>query len=281
MNLAPRIGAEILSVDSAAIYRGMDLGTDKPRPADRKRVPHHLLDLADIGQAPTVAEYQRAGRQSIQDVIRRGRVPLLVGGSGLYFRALVDPLEFPGTDPALRARLEAEAAEVGPVAMHRRLEEADPEAAARIEPANVRRTVRALEVGELTGRPFSSYRVAWAQRKSIYSLRVAGLHVPSEELDARIDARVDRLIAQGWVQEVAALTEGGARWSPTSLQVLGYAQLMAHLEGECSLAEAVEQIKLRTRRFARRQLKWFRADPRVRWFTDPGEAAAYLTGGVP
>jgi tRNA dimethylallyltransferase len=277
MRLAPQIGAEIVSVDSAAIYRGMDIGTDKPSAEDRERVPHHLLDIADPDETPTVAQFQEAGRACVEDILSRGRVPLLVGGSGLYFRAIVDPLEFPPTDPEVRARLEAEAYELGGYEMYDRLEAADPEAASRMHPANVRRTIRALEVIEITGRPFSSYRVAWDDHQAVYDLRAAGLDLPFEQMGARIDARVDELIARGWVEEVAALREAGARFSTTSLQALGYAQILDHLDGRLSLDQAIDETKRRTRKFARRQLRWFRADPRITWFTDPEAAAEYLT----
>ncbi len=277
MRLALQIGAEIVSVDSAAIYRGMDIGTGKPSGEDRQRVAHHLLDIADPDETPTVAQFQEAGRACVDDILGRGRVPLLTGGSGLYFRAIVDPLEFPPTDPEVRGRLEAEAYELGGYEMYNRLEASDPEAAARMHPANVRRTIRALEVIEITGRPFSSYRVAWDDRESVYDLRAAGLTLPLEELGARIDARVDALIARGWVQEVAALREAGARFSATSLQALGYAQILDHLDGRLSLDQAIDETKRRTRKFARRQLRWFRADPRITWFTDPEAAAEYLT----
>lgn len=277
MRLAPQIGAEIVSVDSAAIYRGMDIGTGKPSADDRQRVAHHLLDIADPDETPTVAQFQETGRACVDDILGRGRVPLLVGGSGLYFRAIVDPLEFPPTDPEVRGRLEAEVYELGGYEMFERLEASDPEAAARMHPANVRRTIRALEVIEITGRPFSSYRVAWDDRESVYDLRAAGLTLPLEELGARIDARVDALIARGWVEEVAALREAGARFSATSLQALGYAQILDHLDGRLSLDQAIDETKRRTRKFARRQLRWFRADPRITWFTDPEAAAEYLT----
>lgn len=277
MRLAPEIGAEIVSIDSAAIYRGMDVGTDKPTAEDRARVPHHLLDIADPDETPTVARFQQAGRACVDDILGRGRVPLLVGGSGLYFRAIVDPLEFPPTDPEVRGRLEAEAYEVGGFELFERLEAADPEAASRMHPANVRRTIRALEVIEVTGRPFSSYRVAWDDHQAVYDLRAAGLDLPFEQMAERIDARVDALIARGWVEEVAALREAGVRFSATSLQALGYAQILDHLDGRLPLDQAIEETKRRTRKFARRQLRWFRADPRIRWFPDPDAAAGYLT----
>ncbi len=204
-------------------------------------------------------------------------MPLLVGGSGLYFRAIVDPLEFPPTDAEVRARLEAEAYEFGGSEMFRRLESLDPEAAERMHPANVRRTIRALEVIDITGRPFSSYRVAWDDRESVYDLRAAGLTLPLEELSRRIDDRVDSLIARGWVEEVLALKAAGVQFSTTSLQALGYAQILDHLDGRLTLGQAVEETKQRTRKFARRQLRWFRADPRINWFEDPDAAAEYLT----
>lgn len=276
MRVAEATGAEILSVDSAAVYRGMDIGTDKPGAGDRARVPHHLLDLFEPAETPTVARFQQIGRACIEEVLGRGRVPLLVGGSGLYFRALVDPLEFPGTDPQVRARWEAEAARMGPEELHRRLQEVDPAAAERIHPANVRRTVRALEVNELTGRPFSSFRTSWEERRAVYDLSAAGLTLPLEELDARINHRVDVLVARGWVGEVAALKRAGQAFSATSLNALGYAQILDHLDGRLSLDQAIDETKQRTRQFARRQLRWFRADPRIVWFSDAGEAAGYL-----
>lgn len=278
MRLASQLNAEIVSVDSAAIYRGMDIGTDKPGAADRAQVPHHLLDISDPDETPTVARFQEAGRTAVDGILGRGKVPLLVGGSGLYFRAIVDPLEFPPTDQAVRERMETEAYEFGGYEMFRRLEVLDPQAASRMHPANVRRTIRALEVIDITGRPFSSYRVAWDDHEAVYNLRAAGLTLPLEELNKRIDERVDALIERGWVQEVEALGRAGMRLSSTSLQALGYAQILEHLDGRLSLEQAVEQTKQKTRQFARRQLRWFRADPRIRWFEDPDQAADYLTG---
>ncbi|MEX2552944.1 MAG: tRNA (adenosine(37)-N6)-dimethylallyltransferase MiaA [Actinomycetota bacterium] len=276
MKIAPLIDAEIVSVDSATVYRDMDLGTDKPSAAERSAVPHHLIDLVDHTDPFTVADFQRWGREAVSKVLSRGRLPLLVGGSGLYFRAVVDPLEFPGTDSAVRTRLERELEELGPERLYERLLQVDPKAAERIHPSNSRRAIRALEVAELTGNPFSAYRVAWEERRSIYDLVVAGLTLTPERLDARIDERVDRLIENGWVDEVAGLTAGGTGLSATSVQVLGYAQIKDHLDGSISLEEAVTEIKRRTRRFARRQLRWFKADPRIRWFVDPEAAGEYL-----
>ncbi|MGQ0678722.1 MAG: tRNA (adenosine(37)-N6)-dimethylallyltransferase MiaA [Actinomycetota bacterium] len=281
MRIATKVRGEIVCVDSATVYRGMDIGTGKPAADDRAAVPHHLLDFLDPQQQLTVADFQRRGRAAVEEIRLAGDAslaatgtPLLVGGSGLYFRAIVDPLEFPGTDPAVRSRLGEELEKVGALELHRRLEELDPQAAGRIHPANARRTVRALEVLEHTGRRFSSFRTGWDPRVSIYPLKVAGLAPPLEVLDSRIDARVDRLIGQGWLEEVAGLA---GRLSPTSARVLGYAQLLSHLSGTSSLEEAVVEIKRRTRKFARRQLRWFKADPRVHWFEEAARAEEYLT----
>jgi tRNA dimethylallyltransferase len=276
MSIAALVDAEIVSVDSATIYRGMDIGTAKPGPADRAAVPHHLIDLVDHTDSFTVAEFQRWGREAVEKVHSAGKVPLLVGGSGLYFRAVVDPLEFPGTDRSTRSMLESELEKFGPERLYERLVQVDPEGAKRIHPSNSRRVIRALEVAELTGGPFSAYRVAWEERRSIYDLAAAGLTLPIEQLDALVDARVDRLITAGWVEEVAKLTAGGARFSATSVQVLGYAQIGSYLDGSISLEEAVSEIKRRTRKFARRQLRWFKADPRIKWFGDPETAAEFL-----
>ncbi|HYR61523.1 MAG TPA: tRNA (adenosine(37)-N6)-dimethylallyltransferase MiaA [Actinomycetota bacterium] len=277
LEVADALGAEIVSMDSAMVYRGMDIGTDKPPPAAMARVPHHLVDALEPSHTLTVAEFQAMARGAIADVAARGRLPLLVGGSGLYFRAVVDPLEFPGTDPAVRARLEHEAETAGALALHQRLHGADPDAAARIDPLNARRTIRALEVLEVTGRRFSTFRTAWDEPCSLYDLGVVGLTDPRPELDRRIEARVDAQIARGLVAEVEGLLAAGLRDSATAVQALGYAQVLAHIEGRLTLEEAVDETKRRTRRFARRQLRWFQADPRVTWFTsDPAGAAQAL-----
>lgn len=254
----------------------MDIGTAKPTPAEREVVPHHMFDVVEPTEPLTVAEYQRMARRAVAAIHSRGDTPLLVGGSGLYFRAVVDPLEFPGTDPAVRRRLQDRADEEGPGAMHRLLQQVDAEAAERIHPANVRRTVRALEVMEFAGRPFSSYRTAWDQWESVYALSAAGLRIPIEELDRRIDDRVDRNIERGWVQEVAKLRSEAWPWSATACQVLGYALVLDYLDGRLPLEEAIEETKRRTRKYARRQLRWFKTDPRIEWFEDPDAAAEYL-----
>jgi tRNA dimethylallyltransferase len=283
---AGRLDGEIVSIDSTMVYRGMDIGTDKPGPEVLARVPHHMVDVVDPSHTMSVSEFQRGAREAIAGIVSRGRTPILAGGSGLYFRAVVDALEFPATDPDVRGRLEREADVEGAAALFSRLRSVDPAAAARMEPANVRRTIRALEVVELTGRPFSSFRTAWDEPRSLYRLTVAGLTHPRPELDRRIDARVDAQTARGLVDEVRRLVDAGFRSSLTSVQAIGYAQVLAHLDGLVTLQDAVAETKHRTRRYARRQLSWFRADPRVEWFeADPdgllrrlGEAHGAGTG---
>lgn len=272
MSVAREVAAQIVCIDSATVYRGMDIGTAKPTRQDCDEIPHHLLDLLDPAESLTVAQFQVQGRRAVDQVWEQGQTPLLVGGAGLYFRAVVDPLEFPGTDSVVRKRLESELEVAGPAAMHGRLTQVDAQAAARIDPANGRRTVRALEVLEVTGRPFSSFRTGWEPRISIYDLQVAGLRTPVEQMDEQIDSRVDRLIKQGWVEEVKALP----KLSATSAQVLGYAQILSYLDGSSTLDDAIAEIKRRTRKFARRQLRWFKADPRIVWFEDAALAKEYL-----
>lgn len=277
LEAAKHLGVEIVSIDSAIVYRGMNIGTAKPSREDRARVPHHLIDIRGPAETLSVAEFQRLARSAMEDIAGRGKTPLLVGGSGLYFRAVVDPLEFPIRDIRVRADLELEAEDNGAEALHERLLELDPEAAERIDASNVRRTVRALEVIRSTGRRFSSFRAGWDEYRSIYDLRVAGLTWPRDELDRRIETRIDEQIEQGLLEEVMRLAEAGIRESLTSSQALGYAQLLEHLDGKISFGDAIEIVKRRTRRFARRQMTWFRADPRVQWFeADPGGAIRYL-----
>ncbi len=265
-----------MSVDSAMVYRGMDIGTDKPTQEDRRRVRHHMVDVLEPSEDLSVARFQRLARTAVDSILDSGGLPLLVGGSGLYFRAVVDPLEFPGTDPEIRHRWERSAEEGGAEKLYEHLRRVDPAAADRIEPGNVRRIVRALEVIEVTGRRFSAFRSSWDQWKPVYDMRVVGLTMSRPLIDQRIDARVERMVEAGWLEEVRRLEEGGA-WSSTSAQTLGYAQMREHLRGRLTLDEAVEVTKRQTRRFARRQLRWFKADPRVRWFdSNPVAASEYL-----
>ena len=266
--LASRIGVEIASVDSMLVYRGMDVGTAKPTAAQRRVLPHHLLDLAEPSERFTVARFQREAHDLLETVPD----PLLVGGSGLYFRAMVDHLRFPPEDPAVRASLEAEADTLGADELYARLAAADPVAAARIDPANVRRTIRALEVSTITGSPFSDFAAAW----EVYDptrVRVAGILLPAPILDSRVRGRVAAMLDAGWLEEVRALTEHGFGAWLTASQAIGYAELAAHLDGRLALDEAMERTVKRTKQLARRQMGWFRRDPRVRWF-EAGEEGA-------
>jgi tRNA dimethylallyltransferase len=267
LELAPRLGAEVVSADAMLVYRGMDIGTAKPTPRERAQVPHHLVDLVDPGEDFSVARFQPLARAAVADILGRGAVPLLVGGSGLYFHAVVDEFVFPPTDGAVRARLEAESATTGLAAMHRRLADADPAAAARIQPGNLRRIVRALEVIELTGRPFSSFRGAMDAPVSRYRLTVLGLDPGTEALRARVADRVAGMAAAGLVDEVRRLA--GGPLSRTARQALGYKELLDAMERGTAMEAALEAVVRRTRAYARRQLAWFRRDPRVRWSTLP------------
>jgi tRNA dimethylallyltransferase len=276
LRLARALGGEIVNADSMQLYRGMDIGTAKLPPAERAGVPHHLLDVWAVTEAASVSEYQRLARAAIGEIGGRGRVPILVGGSGLYIRAAIDKLEFPGTDPVLREGLEAELAERGAAALHARLERADPAAAAAILPGNGRRIVRALEVIQLSGRPFSATLPGY---ESVYPAVQVGLRLPRAELDRRIADRVDRMWQAGFVAEVRALAGCGLREGRTASRALGYAQVLRFLAGECPEQQAIADTVLATRRFARRQEAWIRRDPRITWLAadDPGVADHALT----
>ncbi|WP_432082710.1 tRNA (adenosine(37)-N6)-dimethylallyltransferase MiaA [Streptomyces sp. WAC 04229] len=265
--LAQRLGGEVVNADSMQLYRGMDIGTAKLTPGERGGVPHHLLDIWDVTVAASVAEYQRLARERIDALLAEGRWPVLVGGSGLYVRGAVDNLEFPGTDPEVRARLEEELAELGSGVLHSRLAAADPEAARAILPGNGRRIVRALEVIEITGRPFTANLPG---HDSVYDTVQIGVDVARPELDERIARRVDRMWEAGLVEEVRALEARGLREGRTASRALGYQQVLTALAGDCTLDEARAETVRATKRFARRQDSWFRRDPRVHW----------LSGGV-
>jgi tRNA dimethylallyltransferase len=269
--LARRLGGEVINADSMQLYRGMDIGTAKLSPAERRGVPHHLLDVWDVTQTANVADYQRMARAEIARLHAERRVPVLVGGSGLYVRAAVDVLDFPGTDAAVRAELERELEMRGPGALHARLAAVDPDAARAILPSNGRRIVRALEVVEITGRPFTANLPG---HESVYDTVQIGVAVPRPELDERIALRVDRMWADGLVAEVRALEAAGLRDGLTASRALGYQQVLAALAGEYTEQEARERTVRATKRFARRQESWFRRDPRVRWLTAGGPELA-------
>ncbi|HLU46138.1 MAG TPA: tRNA (adenosine(37)-N6)-dimethylallyltransferase MiaA [Natronosporangium sp.] len=261
--LARELGGEVVNADSMQLYRGMDIGTAKVPPEQRREVPHHLLDIWEVTETASVAVYQRLARAAVDDILARGRVPLVVGGSGLYVRAVLDDLDFPGTDPQIRRRLEAELATQGPEAMHARLAQVDPAAAAAILPSNGRRIVRALEVIELTGRPFTA-RLPETPQPAYPSVRI-GLDRDRDVLDERIALRVERMWRDGLVEEVRGLIPRGLRQGRTARAALGYQQVLAYLDGVLSEAGAKAETVRATRRFARRQRSWFRRDPRVQW----------------
>ncbi|MGA5115582.1 tRNA (adenosine(37)-N6)-dimethylallyltransferase MiaA [Streptomyces pseudogriseolus] len=262
--LAQRLGGEVVNADSMQLYRGMDIGTAKLTPEERGGVPHHLLDVWDVTETASVAEYQRMARERIDALLAEGRWPVLVGGSGLYVRGAVDNLEFPGTDPEVRARLEEELVLRGPGALHARLAAADPDAAGAILPSNGRRIVRALEVIEITGRPFTANLPG---HDSVYDTLQIGVDVARPELDERIARRVDRMWEAGLVEEVRALEAQGLREGRTASRALGYQQVLAALAGACTEEEARAETVRATKRFARRQDSWFRRDPRVHWLS--------------
>ena len=254
--------AEIVNADSMLVYRGMDIGTAKPTIDERRGIRHHLIDILDIDETASVADFQRLAREAIGLCHDRGAVPILVGGSALYLRAILDEFAFPGTDPAVRADLEAELSARGPLAMYERLALLAPDAAAEMQPMNGRRIVRALEVIALTG----SYRATLPEhRYAVPGVVQVGLAIDRATMDARIDARVDEMWAKGLVAEVAALAERGLREGRTASRALGYQQVLAYLDGRCTEEQAAKDTAAGTRRFARKQLGWWRRDPRIVW----------------
>jgi tRNA dimethylallyltransferase len=265
--VAEALHGEVVNADAMALYRGMDVGTAKLAPAERAGVPHHLLDVLDVTETASVAAYQRAARTVIEHLRTSGRTPVLVGGSGLYVQAVVDELEFPGTDAALRAELVAELADVGPGPLHARLAAVDPTAAAAVLPSNGRRIVRALEVVALTGRPFPA-RLATSGPPR-YDAVLLGVDRPTVELDDRVARRVARMFAAGLVAETRALLDRGLREGRTASRALGYQQVVAALDGAGDLSTAAADTVRATRRFVRRQRSWFRRDRRITWL-DPG-----------
>ena len=263
VELALRLGGEVVNADSMQLYRGMDIGTAKLSVAERGGVPHHLLDVLDVTETATVAAYQRDARAAVDAVLARGRVPVAVGGSGLYVGALIDDLRFPGTDPAVRARLDAELAEHGPAAMHARLAAIDPDAAAGILTSNGRRIVRALEVVEITGEPFAASLPRPGRPR--HDTVVVGLDRETAVLDARIGDRVAAMFDAGLVDEVRTLDAAGLRCGDTARRAVGYREVLDLLDGAIDEAEARRRIEVATRRLVRRQRSWFRRDHRVHW----------------
>lgn len=264
VDLALHLGGECINADSMQLYRGMDIGTAKLTNEEQRGVPHHLLDIWDVTETASVAEYQKLVRPLLESI----DVPVLVGGSGLYVRAALDDLEFPGTDPEIRAALEAELAEVGSGVLYERLRDLDPKAAEAILPSNGRRIVRALEVIAFSGRPFSATMPSY---EALYPSVQIGVEVPRPVLDERIALRVERMWRAGLVDEVRVLLGQGLAEGRTAGRALGYAQVIRFLEGEWSEEQAKEETIRATRRFARRQESWFRRDPRVVWLPHDAE----------
>ncbi|GBD16136.1 tRNA dimethylallyltransferase [bacterium HR26] len=263
----------MVSADSRYLYRGMDIGTDKPAPEARAEVPHHLIDILHPRDDYSLALYQRDAYQAIADVHARGRVPILAGGTPLYIRAVLEGWQIPPAppDPELRAHLERRARVEGRESLHRELALVDPAAAARIPPENVRRVIRALEVYAKTGRPMTELE---GRRSPPWRVLILGLTLPRDELYRRIDERVERQIERGLVEEVRRLLEAGVPHDAPALTALGYRQIVAYLRGEYSLEEAIERIKYDTHRYARHQMTWLRRLPGVHWF-DPREPGWY------
>jgi len=282
MSIAPELDAEIISVDSMQVYRGMDIGTSKPVEAEREEVVYHLVDVADPGRDFSVAQFKEMADNAVRDVVARGRRPMLVGGSGLYYRAVVDDLDFTG----VRGKVGMGGATTGDTSnreLHATLVRLDPEAAREIDASNRKRVIRAIEVARGGGRLISERQDSWVEFTSPYDLIAVGLEMERSLLYRLIDRRVDRMITMGLVGEVRRLRRGGLKAGSTAGEALGYRQMLRFIEGGCTLEEATGEMKKRTRRFARRQVTWFRKDPRIRWFTvecHPGGTGEEIEQGL-
>ena len=279
--LAERLGGEIVSVDSMQVYRGLDIGTAKPGPAERARVPHHLIDVAEIDEAFDAAQFARLARVAVKDIRSRGKLPILCGGTGLYFKAFLEGLgASPPPDAKLRAELEATPVEE----LLRELEQRDPVTFAKIDRKNPRRVIRALEVMRLTRKPFSEQRAAWSDSPSSFCLHPSaffGVVRDPKDLHARINTRVDLMFRRGLVDEVRELLKRGLAENKTAMQAIGYRQVVEHLRGERNLAETIELVKIRTRQFARRQMTWFRRHAPVEWLAvEPDETAESVAARI-
>jgi tRNA dimethylallyltransferase len=275
LELAERLGGEIITADSMQVYRGLDLGTAKPTPEEQARIPHHLLDVCDLPEAFDAAQFRQRATVAAADILARGRVPIFCGGTGLYLKAFIEGLgEAPPSDTALRAELEALPLET----LLAELAERDPACFAVIDRQNPRRVVRAVEVIRLTGRPFSAQRAAWPTDQAGHrAVPYVCLHRSSADLQARIAARVDIMFAQGLVAETERLLAAGLEHNRTALQAIGYRQVVGHLRGEHDLATTVELVKIRTRQFAKRQLTWFRTHSRAKWLSVPPDESPATT----
>ncbi|QDQ99237.1 tRNA (adenosine(37)-N6)-dimethylallyltransferase MiaA [Tomitella fengzijianii] len=263
LDLAERLGGEIVNIDAMQLYRGMDVGTAKTPHAERRGIVHHQIDVLDVRDTASVASYQSAARDDVERIRARGRVPVIVGGSMMYVQALIDDWRFPETDPTVRRRWEERLLEAGVSALHEELRSADPDAAAHILPTDGRRIVRALEVVEITGRPYAASKpVIGAPRWGTVML---GIDRDTADLDARIAARTRAMFAAGFVDEVRGLLEAGLRDGVTARRAIGYQQVIALIDGDLDIDQAMELTESGTRRYVRRQRSWFRRDVRVRW----------------
>lgn len=276
IRLARELGAEIVGADAMQVYRRLDIGTAKPTPEERALVPHHLIDVVEPDEPFDAARYVALARPAVEEILRRGRIPLVVGGTGLYIRALLHGLfAAPPVDPAVRVRLAAELTARGVEALHARLAQCDPEAARRLHPRDTARILRALEVFEATGRPISALQQAHRFADSPYASRILGLRLERPALYARIDRRVEEMLAAGLEDEVRGLLAAGLSPASKAMQALGYRHIAAWLEGRIPREEAVRTMKRDTRRYAKRQMTWFRAIPGIRWFS-PEDLPAIL-----
>lgn len=267
--LAHHFDGEVVNVDSMQLYRGMDIGTAKLPVDEREGIPHHMLDIWDVTKTASVAEYQTLAVGTVEEIMARGKVPVLVGGSMLYVQSLIDAWSFPPTDPAVRARYEARLADIGVDALHAELEQVDPEAASIIEDKDPRRTVRALEVIELTGKPFKASQPP-KNAPPRWGTRILGLRTNADWLNPRIELRTRLMFEQGLVDEVRSLVHDGLVRDSTAGRAIGYAQVLAMLDGELTEQEALEQTITGTRRYVRRQRSWFNRDPRTMWIDAAG-----------
>jgi tRNA dimethylallyltransferase len=277
LHLAEKIGGEIISVDSMQVYRGLDLGTAKPSPADRARVPHHLIDVVELTELFDAAQFAKLARAAVSEIQSRRRVPILCGGTGLYFKALLEGLgESPPANSTLRAELEA----IPLADLLRELSERDPATYERIDRKNPRRIVRAVEVIRITGKPFSAQRADWKARNSTLKTRnFYGLSRSAADLHARIETRVEEMFRHGLVAETEHLLKRGLPQNKTAMQALGYRQVVEHLRGVRSLAETIELVKIRTRQFAKRQMTWFRRQMELEWIeAGPADTPAGMVG---
>ncbi|HSH95972.1 MAG TPA: tRNA (adenosine(37)-N6)-dimethylallyltransferase MiaA [Roseimicrobium sp.] len=279
LELANRLVGEIISVDSMQVYRGLDIGTAKPTASERQQIPHHLIDVAELSEAFDAARFVHLAKEAVEQINSRGHVPIFCGGTGLYFKAYLEGLgESPAADPALRAELES----IPLSQLLTELEQRDPVAFGRIDRANARRVVRAIEVIRLTGRPYSEQRTGWkTETERDVSLMFFGISRATDDLRQRIDVRVDAMFRTGLAEETRQLLEQGLEQNRTAMQAIGYRQVVEHLRGERSLPETIALVKIRTRQFAKRQMTWFRRQAPVNWIeVRPDDSATMIANGI-